>query len=308
LPLKLKKIKAEPHNICLNTVKIIRNKMGEVIEGLIKRDAPTLPNAHGDVTINEFFLERAENLSTSLPEILRALPEMADEKLLGTAIHACRLELQGYLIRGACAAELRKRISTKLAGGRGKRDEAKIGVQARLAAFADNIGVDLRTLRTDLRIYQVFFENAPERVSTLAGECPLPREFFVTALAAPQPLAAIKIALRKRQDRNYTRQQYREEILALKQSSGKTKVKIKPRGNCWLRVQISCEANLALEELERKGTRTQGEIVSEALLALHQVSEGASPEIEGSSQKRRRERKSVRSAVTQLPLEYSQKQ
>jgi hypothetical protein len=127
--------------------------MSQVIEGLIKSDDATLPNAHGAITINEMLIEQAENLNVSLSEILHTLPGMGDEELFRTAVHARRLELQGYLIRGACAAELRRRFSTKLVGGRGKRDEAKVGMQARMAAFAESIGIDLRTLRTDPEVW-----------------------------------------------------------------------------------------------------------------------------------------------------------
>src|ERR1041385_708548 len=89
------------------------------------------------VGIEEKLLECAEILRASLSEILRTLPEMQDQELFRTAAYACKLELQGFLLRGACAAELRRRFSTKLAGGRGRRDEAREGMQARMEMFAD---------------------------------------------------------------------------------------------------------------------------------------------------------------------------
>ena len=279
--------------------------MSEMIEETVEGNAPALPNACGVVSDGENLLERAENLRASLSEILRLLPEMRDGEILWTAAYAGKLELQGFLLRGACVAELRRRFSTKLTGGRGKRDEGKVGMQARMTAFADSIGVGLRTLMTDLRIYQVFFENAPDRVSTLAGECCLPREFFVTALAAPQPLTAIEIAIQKKRDSTYTRQQYREEVRALKQPAGKAKAKIKPEDGHWIRVQISPTAYKALKELERGDGKTQSDIVTEALLAFHRKREG-SPARRGKASRQRGEKNPAPAAASQMALGYSQ--
>lgn len=275
--------------------------IGETVE----RNTPALPNACGVASERENLLERAENLRASLSEILRLLPEMHDGEIFWTAAYAGKLELQGFLLRGACAAELRRRFSTKLTGGRGKRDEGKVGMQARMAAFADSIGVGLRTLMTDLRIYQVFFENAPDRISTLAGECCLPREFFVTALAAPQPLTAIEIAIQKRRDSAYTRQQYREEVRALKQPAGKAKAKIKTENGHWIRVQISPTAYKALKELGQRDGKPQSDIVTEALLSFHRRVEGG-PLRRGKASRQSEEKKPAPAATSQIPLEYSQ--
>jgi hypothetical protein len=74
----------------------------------------------------------------SIKEALSLIPEMADGQIISTAIYASRLEIQAYLLRGACAAELRKRFAARLAGGRGRRDEAGVGGQARMRSQSAN--------------------------------------------------------------------------------------------------------------------------------------------------------------------------
>lgn len=201
---------------------------------------------------------------------LQLLPEMSDSRVISTAIYAGELEVQAYLIRGACAAELRKRLATKLVGGRGKRDDKGVGVQARMRSVAHEVGVDLRTLLTDIRIYRTFFEAAPERIKGLACECRLPREFFVTALAAPDPQAAIEMAAAKRSDPTYTRQQYRADVRGMKGRSKEGGADLKTETNYYLRVAISLEAQKALSELSRTTGKELSFVVEEALLSLRQ--------------------------------------
>jgi len=223
----------------------------------------------GSLEVTEVLPPRTHTLE-AVQKALQLLPKMSDRKIISTAIFAGELEVQAYLIRGACAAELRNRFTNKLVGGRGKRDKKGVGVQARMTSVAHEVGVDLRTLLTDIRIYRTFFEAAPERIRELACECRLPREFFVTALAAPDPQAAIEMAAAKRSDPTYTRQQYRADVRAMKGRAKEDGAELKTETNYYLRVAISLEAQKALSELSRASGKESSFVVEEALLSLRQ--------------------------------------
>lgn len=244
----------------------------------------------------------------AMEKTLRLIPEMEDGQIIRTASYARELEVQAYLLRGACAAELRRRSTTKLVGGRGKRDQAGIGIQARMKQLADKVRVDVKTLMTDVRIYETFFEGAPERVTALARECCLPREFFVTALAAPEPLAAIEIAVQKRRNTAYTRQQYREDIRALGKPSGEGKAITQATDSHFLRVQISSKAYRALTELSQESGKEQGEIVASALLAFRHVNDGGLTKRDKPPRTRRGGKSLGPAPSPQMPLGYAQEE
>ena len=141
---------------------------------------------------------------------------MSDEQLLTTAAYASEIERYAFLLRGACASELRKRVGARLAGGRGKRDEAGVGIQSKMECLATGVSVDVTTLRTNTRIYETFFAGRPGEETALARAHSLPREYYVIALAAPDPRAAVELAVAARRVRPYTRRQFRADIRALK--------------------------------------------------------------------------------------------
>ncbi len=94
-------------------------------------------------------------LSVLLPHLAR----LDDTQLIRLAADARRLETCAFRLRGACVAELRRRIRTRLSGGRGRRDTSGIGAGAQLARLAANIGVSVSTLKLDARIHEVFFAS-----------------------------------------------------------------------------------------------------------------------------------------------------
>lgn len=200
--------------------------------------------------------------------LLSLLLQLKDEQLVSVAAQAQRLEAQAFLLRGACAAELRRRITTRLAGGRGKRDERGIGVKAQMARLATEIGIAAKTLLVDAKIYKVFFLDRLE--TTPACAISLAREFFVIALSAPDPREAIEIALAKR-GAGYTRQQFRADVSGLRQATRKNPLGLERGSGYLLRVRITCEAQQALSEIGGGTNRTPGEIVSEALIALQRT-------------------------------------
>jgi hypothetical protein len=210
---------------------------------------------------------------TTFDEQLRALlpklTEFADVQLLQLAAHARQLEACAFRLRGACVAELRRRIAIRLFGGRGKRDASGIGIKAQLAQLAAQIGVSPTTLKTDARIHEVFFAGE----TRLARETSLPREFYVTALGAPDPLATIQLAEEKAADKSYTREQFRRDVRALKPAPKRSDAVVSaaatPKATGNLRVKIMPEAQAALAELVERSGQSPDAIVAEAILAHH---------------------------------------
>ncbi len=167
-------------------------------------------------------------------------------------------------------AELRRRHSARLPGGRGKRDTEAAGVTAQLAHMAAQIGVSPTTLKTDARIHEVFFAGE----TGLARETTLSREYYVTALGAPDPLAAIQIAEARATNNFYTREQFRRDVRAFKQSSQPLDNVASHDGaptlSLNLRVTILPDARAALTALMARRGQSPAEAVAEALLAHHQ--------------------------------------
>jgi hypothetical protein len=215
-------------------------------------------------------LPNLSRLELHLDDLLPQLADFADNQLLELAAHAQRLEACAFRLRGACVAELRRRITTRLVGGRGYRDADGIGIKAQLAQLASQIGISPTTLKTDARIHEVFFAGE----SRLAREPTLPREFYVTALGAPDPLATIRIAEEKAASKTYTREQFRRDVRALKHPKLITDNPIvsanhSPESRCDILIKISLDASIALAELTKRSGHSPDEIIIAALLAYH---------------------------------------
>jgi hypothetical protein len=150
-------------------------------------------------------------LDHQLAALVPRLAQLDDAQLLNLALQARRLESCAFRLRGACVAELRRR-TTRLAGGRGQRDAAGVGIKARLAHLATQLGVSISTLKTDARIHELFFtgDSGPACAPTL------PRDYYVTALGARDPHAAINTAHEHRSDPTYNRTQFRRDVQALR--------------------------------------------------------------------------------------------
>jgi hypothetical protein len=208
-------------------------------------------------------------LDAQIAALLPRLSRLDDDQLVEIAVRAQRLEACAFRLRGACVAELRRRTQ-RLSGGRGNRDAAGVGIKARLSDLAARLGVSVSTLKTDARIHEVFFAGD----SGLAREPSLPREYYVTALGAPDPLKAIGAAReRTTDDPGYGREQFRRDVQALRSADvdepllpGITLPT--PPG---LRIQILPEARPALAALVELAGQSPAEVVAAALLAYHEA-------------------------------------
>jgi hypothetical protein len=208
----------------------------------------------------------------SLPELLiplqAHLEALSDPQLLELAAAARHLEWCAFILRGMCVSELRQRYTKRLAGGRGKRDQKGVGIQAQLAKLAARIGVAKSTAITDGRIYEKFFSqtaaNGGQRL--LDRDKCLPREYYVMALSTTDPWGVINTTLVKRAEGGYSRQRFRSDL-----SSMSKVAEVVPPNLYSIHVSISPEAQHSLSEIIKVAHETTDEIISNALIVLYQI-------------------------------------
>ena len=245
--------------------------------------------------VSAIALPQLPPFDSQIAALLPRLAQLDDEELLEIATQAQRLEACAFRLRGACVAELRRR-TLRLAGGRGRRDTAGVGIKARLADVATQLGVSVSTLKTDARIHEVFFsvDTGP------ACEPTLPREYYVTALGAPDPVAAISTARERSADPGYGREQFRRDVQALRSAPASAIEPllpgIMPGATANLRVRILPEARPALAALVERDGMSPAAVVATALLAYHGARSAAQA---------RRPVKPARSRYVQPPLPLS---
>jgi hypothetical protein len=215
-------------------------------------------------------LTKLTRLDHQLHALLPQLTQLGDTELLQLALHARQLETCAFRLRGACVAELRRRITTRFSGGRGKRDTDGTGIHAQLAQLAAEIGVSLATLKTDARIHEVFFCGE----TRLACEPSLAREYYVIALSAPDPLAAIQTAQERAADPAYNRQQFRRDLRQLQHAarpSTPASTVTPPARFSLADLQLSAPAQFALRQLIRLTGLAPDALISAALIAHYQA-------------------------------------
>ena len=210
---------------------------------------------------------KIDQIANYLPNLLREISDKEDEQIARIAVAAQRLERFAFLVRGVCASVLKQRYPHRLSGGRGKRDQSGLGIQAQMARLAEQIRVDRRTLETDARIKETFFQVIDE--TTLALAHTLAREYYVVALAAPEPQAAIKVALEWRSDRHYTLEAFRSYVRDLKRNVRTVVSDSGANPVTALRVSITSDAHQALQELVEAKGQSREEVVAEAIQTLH---------------------------------------
>jgi hypothetical protein len=212
---------------------------------------------------------KIDQMAKYLPDLLHEISEKDDEQIARIAVAAQRLERFAFLVRGACASVLKGRCPRRLPGGRGKRDVSGLGIQAQMASLAEQIGVDRKTLETDARIKDTFFEVVDETALALAHT--LAREYYVVALAAPQPRAAIKVALERRSEPHYTLEAFRSYVRGLKRNVPAVVLGSSAITAFTLRVSITPDAHRALLELVGFKDQSREEVVSDAILTFHRA-------------------------------------
>lgn len=215
---------------------------------------------------NTTLTTRVEQVNELMASLQLFISQMDEAELVKTAINALYLERFAFVLRGACAAELRRRIPVRLAGGRGKQDREGLGIRAHMTRLAKEIGISIKTLDTDARISQTFFERDE---TVLVHEDCLPREFYVVALGAPDPLAAIEIAQVKIVEPEYKLQQFRSYVRELKRDVSVNKTSPEREALYLLRVHLPKDIHLALTEVIERSGQTKEVVVADAILSRY---------------------------------------
>jgi hypothetical protein len=209
---------------------------------------------------------RTGKLFIQLPELVRHIPQMTEAQILQTLFRAEQLTDFAFLVRGACASELRQR-SIKLPGGRGKKDTVGKGLQSQMNDLARKVGTGRKTLETDARIKDTFFPIIDE--TTLEQMPPLAREYYVIALSAPDPLAAIKTAVGRCSDPHFSLRQFRSEVRLLKTSGTPSTMFDTAEHLFALNARVTAETMSLITDLITKTGKTKDEVVAEAIRLLH---------------------------------------
>jgi hypothetical protein len=173
-----------------------------------------------------------------------------------------------------CVLELRSRIKERLTGGRGKRDYSGKGINAQTLRLAETTGVNISTLNTDARICEVFFHDGSK--TTLACESLLPREYYVIALGAPDPHAAIRIAATQSADPHYRRERFRAYVRGLKQTENNS-TRARRKSSVLLRAHIPEEVDCLLSEILELTGKEKAQILAEAITSFHRAIKARKP-------------------------------
>jgi hypothetical protein len=247
----------------------------EVIPSSV-RDAVCIPLGAGNTSLQEYDLQPNK---IELNQLLPHLQQLDDNALQNLAFQATRLEQYAFRLRGAIASEMRRRLALRPSGGRGRHDHQSKGIRSCLRQLAVEIGVSIVTLTTDARIHDVFFTHNEETV--IARDNSLPREYYVIALAAPDPLAAIRMAEEQAASNGSTREEFRRYVRELKRSANTQAVGVNTteapvivaRTVALTRQQVLVTggARYTLNELMKASNCTAEQIVADALIAHYRL-------------------------------------
>ncbi|HWS99831.1 MAG TPA: hypothetical protein VN256_06105 [Pyrinomonadaceae bacterium] len=213
-------------------------------------------------------IERFGRMEKGMRQLLDGLRTLTEEQLIQVIANAGRMEAYFFLARGMCVLELRSRIKDRLNGGRGKRDYAGEGINAQTMRLAETTGINISTLNTDARICEVFFTAGGE--TTLARESLLPREYYVIALGAPDPHAAIRIAVKQSADPHYRRERFRAYVRGLKRIENNSTC-ARRKSSILLRAYIPEEVDCLLSEILELTGKEKAQILAEAITSFHRT-------------------------------------
>jgi hypothetical protein len=223
-------------------------------------------------------IERFRRIEEGLCQLLAGLPTLTEEQLVKVIANAGRMEGYFFLARGMCVLELRSRVKERLSGGRGKRDRSGKGINAQTIQLAKTTRINISTLNTDARICEVFFTTGGE--TTLARESLLPREYYVIALGAPDPHAAIRIAVRQSADPHYRRERFRAYVRGLKQAEN-ISTRSRRKSSVLIRAHIPEEVDSLLSEILELTGKEKAQILAEAITSFHRAIKARKPRKDG---------------------------
>lgn len=244
-----------------------------VAEIVVGRDVRSVSVPEREAQIGALF-GNLNQMEEAGQRIIHWIPAMTDEQISQTMLYAQTLEEVGFKIRGACAVEMRSRISVRVPAqrGRGHTDDAGDGVVAQMAKLAASSHIHPKTLQQDERIYLTFFGEDEEsdfsekRESARAIADTLPREMLKAALGAPDPYEAIQLAAAKRDaDPYYGQDQFRRDVAQLKMADARNEPPPPLDETWWLNAPVSQEARRNLVALCEREGKKPGVLLTELL-------------------------------------------
>lgn len=153
-------------------------------------------------------LARIQKLTTANDQILSELPDeklWPDEMVVRLRSFSRQIGQQAWRVECACDAELLSR-ATRLQGGRAQEDEEQKGVRATAKRVAARLGVDPSAVFLNAQIHRTFFNCGADQETSLDVQTSLlEKSFYVVALGADDPLAAIEqIASARQEDPDFS--------------------------------------------------------------------------------------------------------
>lgn len=198
--------------------------------------------------------------------LLKEIPDLEDQTLEGFMSSVSMAERRLFLLRGACAFERIERVAGRVPGKPVVTKKKQTGKTKLIAEMAGAIGVSAKLLARDVQIVSTFF---PGGQPILARENGLAREYYVTALAAPDPVAALGTAVEREAPADFSRAEFRDHVRGLKEAL--RPVRLKPTRMGKQRrpsVKILSAARETLAKLIDATGRSEEDIVAEALADL----------------------------------------
>ena len=209
-------------------------------------------------------LESANMLHEWADMVIQNVQSQSDQKLIELARDAQNLEKAAFRVRGACGAELKRRLRERHPADGVEAGEKQIGKE--MGALAKEMGVAPKTLEDDTRIFETFSDN-------LRGNVDLDREHFRVALSAPDPQAAIDLAYeQRRENESYSTRDFRDDVKRLRGDDFRAR-----GGGRGLSVRLDQEAAELLQDLSEMSAfdgESHSAIVLHALMALRDAVRG----------------------------------
>lgn len=200
--------------------------------------------------------------------IIANLPGWDEEKINEAGRQAGMLEKQAFRVRGACAYELLTRIAP-LKGGRGLKDLDGVGREAACRKIAYEFRSTTRTIRHDVNIFEKFGEDLKSSDSNAAN---VSREHLLIAATAPNPRAALEMAIEKGGDGMYNRDHFAADVRLLKGTKDKAPLSINVVENSrWVQYRVSTEAYEALHNIAMEQDKDPALVLNDMIIAVRKA-------------------------------------
>jgi hypothetical protein len=197
-----------------------------------------------------------DSLTLICDDVIETIPSASFERLLELLQGGQSFERFGFRIRAAVALEMISRM---------EKDGLKPKeINKQLSGIAKDAEIELSTLKEDCRVATAFPEVLKDGVV-------LEREYYLRALSAPDPQAALDYAVQqKAEGKGFSTRDMREYVGRL--NSGEAKEAIEAEH--WAKVLFTNEGWQALQELCKRRDKGINELVNDVLIEADEWHKG----------------------------------